>query len=402
MRLRQSRTMSNRVPPLRRKMVARDPDEEHRASTPLELLFDLCFVAAVGQASVQLHHGLTEGHFGSYLIGYGMVFFAIWWAWMNFTWFASAYDTDDTPYRLLTMLQMGGVLVLAAGVPQAFDHYNFTTVTIGYLIMRIGLIGQWLRAAAEHPEGRGTTLRYAGGLAVVQLGWLLRLLLPAGWAEAGFVVLVVAELAVPAFAERGRHTRWHPEHIAERYGLFTIIVLGEVVLGSVAAVQEDVGDGGWSPQLGMISLGGLLMIFAMWWTYFKHSAVQGLRQDQLRTALSWGYGHILVFASAAAVGAGLEVAIDVDAHAAHIGEVAAGLSLAVPLALFVLTTAALHIGVAGAGRLVIVITLAGAVLLLGTALLAEALTIPVTALALGVIMGLILLAGLVEQHRATS
>ena len=50
-----------------------------------------------------------------------MVFFAIWWAWMNFTWFASAYDTDDAPYRVLTLVQMAGVLVLAAGVPTAFD-----------------------------------------------------------------------------------------------------------------------------------------------------------------------------------------------------------------------------------------------------------------------------------------
>ncbi|MFC7344314.1 low temperature requirement protein A [Saccharopolyspora griseoalba] len=391
--------MSNRVPPLRRRMVARDPDEAHRAATPLELLFDLCFVAAVGQAAVQLHHGLAEGHFGTYVAGYGMVFFAIWWAWMNFTWFASAYDTDDAPYRVLTLVQMAGVLVLAAGVPQAFDHYDFTVVTIGYLIMRIGLIGQWLRAAAEHPEGRGCTLRYASGLAVVQVGWLLRLLLPAGWAEAGFLVLVVAELAVPAYAERGLRSAWHPHHIAERYGLFTIIVLGEVVLASVAAVQEDVSDGGWSPDLVLISLGGLLMIFAMWWTYFKDSAVERLREKHLRVALTWGYGHLLVFASAAAVGAGLEVAIDVDAHRAHVGEVTAGLSLAVPLAVFLLTTAALQIGVAGAGRAVAAIALAGSVLLLGAALLAEVLTVPLTVLALGVIAVLVLVAGLVEQQR---
>ena len=49
-----------------------------------------------------------------------MVFFAIWWAWMNFTWFASAYDNDDVPYRLLTFVQIAGVLILAAGVAAAF------------------------------------------------------------------------------------------------------------------------------------------------------------------------------------------------------------------------------------------------------------------------------------------
>ena len=102
-------------------MPPRDPGEEHRASTPLELLFDLCFVVAVGQASADLHHSLAAGHVWHGLAGYLSVFFAIWWAWMNFSWFASAYDRDDVLYRLLTLVQMAGVLVLATGVDAAFD-----------------------------------------------------------------------------------------------------------------------------------------------------------------------------------------------------------------------------------------------------------------------------------------
>ncbi|MCU1652308.1 MAG: low temperature requirement [Pseudonocardia sp.] len=79
---------------LRRRMSGRDPDELHRASTPLELLFDLCFVVAVSIAAIQLHHGIGEGHAGATVLRYLLVFFAIWWAWVNFTWFASAYDTE--------------------------------------------------------------------------------------------------------------------------------------------------------------------------------------------------------------------------------------------------------------------------------------------------------------------
>jgi len=91
-------------------MLARDRDQEDRASTPLELLFDLCFVVAVAQAAGRLHHGLVEGdgHVGSTILSYTLVFFAIWWGWMNFTWFASAYDTDDVPYRLLTCCRSPG------------------------------------------------------------------------------------------------------------------------------------------------------------------------------------------------------------------------------------------------------------------------------------------------------
>jgi low temperature requirement protein LtrA len=96
-------------------MTARAVDEPHRASTQLELLFDLTFVVAIAAIVVQLAHGVAEGHAADVVGLFLQVFFAIWWAWMNFTWFASSYDTDDVPYRLLTLVQMGGVLVLAAG-----------------------------------------------------------------------------------------------------------------------------------------------------------------------------------------------------------------------------------------------------------------------------------------------
>src|SRR5262245_46780796 len=103
-----------------RPMRPRDIEEAHRAPTPLELLFDLCFVVAVAIAADALHHSIAADHIGSGIASYLMVFFAIWWAWMNVTWFASAYDTDDLAYRLLMFVEIAGVLVLAAGVPRAF------------------------------------------------------------------------------------------------------------------------------------------------------------------------------------------------------------------------------------------------------------------------------------------
>lgn len=239
--------------PLRRVMRGRDPREEHRASTPLELLFDLTFVVAVSQAASQFHHALAEDHVGSGLAAYASVFFAIWWAWMNFTWFASAYDTDDVPYRLLTLLQMAGVLVLASGVAAVFEDGDFTLVVAGYVVMRLAMVAQWLRAAIEHPEGRSGALHYAAGITVVQMCWVARLWAPDAWAWATFLVLVAAELAVPAWAEyRGHPTSWHPGHIAERYSLFTIIVLGEVILGSLAAVRSAVADHGLSAPVLLI------------------------------------------------------------------------------------------------------------------------------------------------------
>jgi len=135
----------------RRPMSARDPDEGERAATPLELLFDLCFVVAIAQASAKLHHAVADGRAGSGVVSYLLVFFAIWWAWMNFTLFASAYDNDDVPYRLGVFVQIVGVLILAAGVPRAFSERDFDVVFVGYVVMRIGLVSLWLRAAAHDP-----------------------------------------------------------------------------------------------------------------------------------------------------------------------------------------------------------------------------------------------------------
>jgi low temperature requirement protein LtrA len=251
-----------------RRMSGRDPAEAHRASTPLELLFDLTFVVAVAQAAAQLHHALALGHAGHALAGYAVVFFGLWWAWVNFTWFASAYDTDDVPYRLLTLLQMAGVLVFAAGIPPAFQHFDFATVVAGYMIMRLAMVAQWLRAARGHPEGRAGPLRYAAGVAVVQLCWIGWLWLSGPGELAGLIVLVAAELAVPAWAEfGGRATPWHPGHITERYGEFTIIVLGEVVAAIAAAVTGALGDSRASPALVTAAAAGLLLVFTLWWSY---------------------------------------------------------------------------------------------------------------------------------------
>ncbi|KAB1654335.1 low temperature requirement protein A [Pseudoclavibacter chungangensis] len=222
-------------------MRPRDPAQPHRASSPLEAFFDLVFVVAVSLASGQLHHHETSGDLLGGVIAYLMVFFAIWWAWMNFTWFATSFDVDDWLYRLMTIVQMGGALVMAAGAPAAMNEGDFRLLVVGYLIMRLALVPQWLRAAAQSADYRRTALSYAVGIVVVQALWVAWLWLPGELRPWVFLPLVVLELLVPVVAERRqRRTPWHPEHIAERSGLFTLIVLGESVLASTNAVVDAV------------------------------------------------------------------------------------------------------------------------------------------------------------------
>ncbi|WP_426515750.1 low temperature requirement protein A [Diaminobutyricibacter sp. McL0618] len=330
-----------RFPGIRLRMTGRAPAEENRVSSPLELLFDLTFVVAIAQVASQLAQYIARGEAVAGVGPYLMVFFAIWWAWMNFTWFASAYDTDDVPYRLLTLVQMGGVLVLAAGVPSGFDAQKFTAITIGYVIMRIAQVSQWVRAAVEHPDGRTTALRYAVGISLVQVGWVARLTLPPEAGLWSFLVLAAADLSVPLWAERTGMTAWHPHHIAERYGLFTIIVLGESVAAATLGVQQGIDHSGLTVPLVTIAASSLILLFALWWLYFLEPAGAGLEAHR-GLSFFWGYGHYFVFASLAALGAGLEVAVERGAGRIETPDAVVGYAVAIPVAVFLVMLWVLH------------------------------------------------------------
>jgi low temperature requirement protein LtrA len=324
-----STTRSRLVP-----MRPRDPHEPGRTASSLELFFDLVFVVAVSIAAAQLHHALTENHVLDGLLSYGAVFFGIWWAWMNFTWFATSFDTDDWLYRVLTIVQMAGVLVLAAGVEPAFVDYDFTVLVLAYVVMRVAMVAQWLRASRSGGRTRRTTRFYAGGIALLQVCWLLLLTLPEVPSRIVFFVLIVAELAIPVIAERNGTTPWHPHHITERYGLFTLILLGESLLASANAVIEALHDDQALAPLISIAVLAVVVTAALWWIYFwppHHTAIR-----DLPSSLRYGYVHYFVFAAAGAFSAGIEVEIDVLTGHSKLGDVAASFTVTVPTAIFVL------------------------------------------------------------------
>lgn len=317
-----------------RPMTPRDPHEPHRTATPLELLFDLVTVIAVAAAAAALHHAIAADHAAEGIIGYLVTFFAIWWAWMNYTWFASAYDNDDAVTRLLTMTIMGGALLLAAGIERFAAKLDIGLVVGGYIVMRLGMIALWLRAARHDPERRSCALRYAAGIAIAQLYWI-GLYFGGSPQSPVFVLLILLgwaiELAVPVIAERANMTPWHRHHIVERYGLLTIITLGEVLLAATLAL-EKAWDGSFDIRLVHTAMSALVITFAMWWLYFAREAQ--LSSERLARALQWGYGHLILFASAAAVGAGFAVLVDILTGHAKISLRAGDLAVAIPLGIY--------------------------------------------------------------------
>ena len=345
-------------------MPARDPEEAHRQATPLELLFDLVFVVAVTQVSERLHHAVVDGHAADGALGFALVFAAIWWAWVNWTWFASAFDSDDLIFRFGAFVQMFGVLVLAAGIGRAFDG-NFAIGVTGYVIMRLALVGQWLRVAVALPRMRPAALRFALGITVIQVAWVARLAVAEPIGVPSFVVLFLVELAIPWWAEQHRNTPWHRGHISERYVLFTIIVLGESVLSATLAVKSALDDEGPVGVLVKLALSGFALVCAMWWLYTLRPAHLFLRQRSL--AFSWSYGHYGIFCSIAAAGAGIAVMIDqVTHHAEGLTTAGAGAAVAVPTAAFLITVWFFHLRPHGSDRRTEAACLLGAVLVLLT------------------------------------
>jgi len=326
-------------------MNGRDPNETHRSATTLELLYDLTFVVAFGLAADQLAHMLADGHLWEGVGGFSFAMFAVCWAWINFSWFASAFDTDDWLYRIMTMVQMVGVVVLALGLPPMFHsllsleeggHLDNRIMVAGYVIMRVAMVAQWVRAISQAPKYRRAALAHASFIFVAQLGWVALAVTdpPPATVLAMFPVLILLELGGPVFAEaRTGGTPWHAHHLAERYGLLTIIALGEGVFGTVASVSALVEREGWSTEAAVVVIAGVGLTFGLWWNYFITPSAQILAHHR-RRSLIWGYSHIVTYAAIAATGAGLHVAAYVIEGTSRIGTAGAVTAVAVPVLIF--------------------------------------------------------------------
>lgn len=339
-------------------MTGRDPDEEGRAGSSLEILYDLVFVVAFAVAGVQLAEHLAGGHYLAAIVGYLMMTFATIWAWINFAWFSSAFDTDDWFYRVLTLLQMIGVSIIAIGIPNVFEsinagqHVDMTVPVIGYIVMRVGMVTQWLRVAVQSPTYRQTALAYAVLTLIAQIGWIILIFIPTNlWQTLAVIAfLVVIEFSGPFIAEkRFLATPWNAEHIAERYATLMVITLGEGVVGTVAVLQAIIAREGWSIETAVLGLSAMGVTFMMWWLFFLMPHGKALTVKRHK-AFGFGYGTVPLYMACAAVGAGLHVVALFIERETTISSFAVVVSLAIPVGIFCLGLLAMHAWLDGTHR----------------------------------------------------
>jgi low temperature requirement protein LtrA len=331
-------------------MVGRDPRERHRAASALELLYDLTFVVAFAQASDEFAHLLAEGHIASAVWAFLFVVVSVCWAWTSFTWFASAFDTDDWFHRVLTMIQMVGVVIVALGIPPVFESIDagesldYRVLAAGYVVMRVAMVAMWTRVARQDPANRRTALLYIVFTASAQIGWVTVAILRIEHIALLVAVIVglwIVELGGPVVSTWDSHasrdewhgTPWHPRHIVERYGLLVIITLGEGILGTITAVSAVVSHVGWNAEAVLIVIAGVGLTFGLWWSYFIVPSAEVLDRHRNRK-WTWSYGHMALFGSVAAVGAGLHVAAYALEGEAAIGTLGVVLSVAIPVLVF--------------------------------------------------------------------
>src|SRR5262245_4163289 len=257
-------------------------DAGERHATWLELFFDLCFVAAVAALAADLHRDPTPAG----ALRFAGLFVPVWWAWMGYTWYASAFDTDDAPFRLAFLAAMLAVLGLAAAVGgvAAGPAAGFV---LAYAALTGVLAGLYLRAWRQARVLRPYCARYGLSNLLGAALWLGSLLAPpparyAVWALAMLVLMTGPVLAVRAYAGQA----YDAGHIPERYGLFTLIVLGE----SVVAVSAGAADAGWSAPVALAAGAGFGLAAAVWWLYFGFVGAGALSRARLLPAFTWGTG----------------------------------------------------------------------------------------------------------------
>jgi len=277
--------------------------EAGRRVTWLELFFDLVFVAAVAQVGTHLRDDYSLGG----LLRFSFLFLLIWWAWLGHTTFSTRFDTDDLVQRALTWLQMFLVAVMAINATGALDSRDSAGFAAAYSVMRFILVVQYFRARRIR-QARALTMRYAGSCGVAALLWLVSALVPAPERFWIWALALAIDVLTPLVTTRHLVSVPHDAaHLPERYGLFSIILLGE----SMVAVMTGMGrQEYWSPGAAASAILGMALVFTIWWWYFDGVEAVGERtirstRDAVRFHV-WSYAHLPLYLAIAVAGVGVE------------------------------------------------------------------------------------------------
>ncbi len=278
----------------------RTDEAEHRERRVswLELFYDLVFVVVISE----LTHYLASHPTLAGALGYALLFVPVCWVWIGGTFYNDRFETDDLSYRLIVFLQMLPVAAMAlfvhAGLGETSVHF-----ALAYAAARLLIILLWLRGGWHAPLFRPVSNRYAAGFALsvalfassAYVAPPLRFVL---W-SVGLMIDLLTPLATLRL--QARLPGLSRAKLAERFGLFVLIVLGESVVGVVTGLAAQT-----TLPTGVLLAGALALAltFGLWWVYFDFVARRAIRRGSW-WGLAWNYLHLPLIIGIAALGAGV-------------------------------------------------------------------------------------------------
>ncbi len=273
----------------------------------LELFYDLVYVATI----IQLGNALSAHVSGVGALAFVGVFVPVWWSWLGMSYYSNRFAIDDLVHRVMVLAQMAGVSAMAVAVPRVLEgeHAPFA---LAYAWARAVLALMYLRTALQEPTARRMAGRFAAGFIAASVLWAASAWVAAPTCFVLWGVAIALSFVAPiSEASHQMLEEYSPDlgHLAERFGLLTIIVLGESFVKVLGAAAQH----GMDAPAGMLAGFGLIVTCSLWWLYFDEIE-HGLRPG-FAWSRAWIYAHLPLTAAITALGVGLKKAIFVDVPA---------------------------------------------------------------------------------------
>jgi low temperature requirement protein LtrA len=287
-------------------MLRTAESEAERSATWLELFYDLVFVVAVAN----LGHRLLVDTTWETVFGYVALFIPVWWAWASYTFYADRYDTDDLGQRMLAVLQMIAIALMAVSI--SGDTADSTRAfAIANVMAWLVIIAMYARARRNVEGTRDLVTGYIQGFSIATAIWFVSIFVDPPfrywlWAIGQFISMYTPYY----FRKIQAKVPLDASHLPERFGLFTILVLGESIAATVAGLAHV----GWEPAPTLTAIIGVVIASSLWWLYFDNldGKVVRRRPEQARTwkPTVWLFSHLPLAIALVAAGIGMEFLIE--------------------------------------------------------------------------------------------
>lgn len=277
--------------------------DKGRHVTWLENFYDLIVVVVVSQVSINLSHDVSVFGFISFIA----LYIPIWWSWVGVTFYATRFEIDDLGHRLLILLQIAASVYMAVNVPQGLGE-NSSGFALSYAAIRIILVIEYIRIRRHAPAAGQLIKRYSVGFSIAAILWFISAIIPPPFRFIFWIIGLIIDISTPLVFARSISIKYAPDihHLPERFGAFTIIVLGISILGVVNGISNH----NWSTKSITDAGLGLGIAFSLWWVYFDRvdgAEIKALREERrIGMYITWLYIHLPLIIGFTALGVSIE------------------------------------------------------------------------------------------------